>query len=62
MLQAREKVEQIEDLSGEIEKVIEKKEEEIVCVDKEEKDVEPLTRIPEEDRFELPQIDYPEDK
>lgn len=55
-------MEQIEDLSGEIEKVIEEKEEEIVCVDKEEKDIEPLKGIPEEDRFELPQIDYPEDK
>lgn len=42
-----------------MEKVIEEKEEE---VDKEKKDIEPLKRIPEEDRFELPQIAYPEDK
>ncbi|XP_070164453.1 paramyosin [Polyergus mexicanus] len=52
---AREKVEQIEDSSGEIEKVIEE-------VKKEKIDIEPLKKIPEEDRFELPQIEYPEDK
>ncbi|XP_072742959.1 uncharacterized protein [Anoplolepis gracilipes] len=54
---AREKVERIEDSSSEIEKVIIKEKEE-----KEKKDIEPLKRIPEEDRFEIPQIEYPEDK
>ncbi|CAL1680402.1 unnamed protein product [Lasius platythorax] len=56
---AREEVERIEDSSGEIEKVVEEEEEE---VEKEKIDVESLKRIPEEDRFELPQIEYPEDK
>lgn len=58
-MQAREEVERIEDSSGEIEKVVEEEEEE---VEKEKIDVESLKRIPEEDRFELPQIEYPEDK
>ncbi|KAL6442884.1 hypothetical protein ACFW04_002734 [Cataglyphis niger] len=60
---AREKVEQIEDLS-EIEKVTEEIEEieEIEEVEKEKIDIEPPKKIPEEDRFELPQIEYPEDK
>lgn len=59
-MQAREKVEK--QVDGEIKKIMEKKEEEIEAEKEEKKDIEPLKQIPEEDRFELPQIEYPEDK
>lgn len=60
ILQAREEVERIKDLSGEIEEIVKEKEKE---EEVEEKiDIKPLQKIPEEDRFELPQIEYPEDK
>lgn len=59
-MQAREKVEK--QVDGEIKEIMEKKEEEIEAEKEEKKDIEPLKQIPEEDRFELPQIEYPEDK
>lgn len=51
-MQAREEVERL----GEMEEVIEKE------VEIEKRDIEPSKRIPEEDYFEIPQIQYPEDK
>lgn len=49
-MQAREEVERL----GEMEEVIEK--------EVEIEEIEPSKRIPEEDYFEIPQIQYPEDK